>query len=113
MPVPPRSWSLSDELYTLEAAVEAARILTEAVACDQFGTEADLRLAPVAAAAVLTLVTIRTRDIGRMLRGELSAQALCATHNAAVGKVDRHDIVFGRKAATRAASRRKSSNDPG
>lgn len=85
----------------------AARILVEAAADDQLGTETDHQLAPEAAAAVLALVATRTRDIGRMLRGELAAEALCAPHNIVQGPdIDGHDVVFG--VTTKPLERRKT-----
>lgn len=89
-----RSWSLQHELYVIESAVDGARILVELVAYDQAATEHDHRAAPVAAAAVLTLVELRVRELGRVLRGEVKPGSLRAAHNACDGEPAAADVVF-------------------
>ena len=74
-------WSLSYELATLEAAVEGARMLVDLVANDQAQDEHDAMHAPGAASAVMTLVNLRIRDIGRLLRGEMDPDMLRGAHN--------------------------------
>lgn len=76
-----RTWLLSFELATLEDALLAAAWLSEQV--DEQGSESERgRKLAFGAAAVTTLVALRLRDLGRVLRGELDPLALHADHNA-------------------------------
>lgn len=79
--MPRKHWSLAYELATLESAVEGARMLVDLVGHDQAQDDHDAMVAPWAASAVLTLVNLRLRDLGRVTRGELDADQLRAAHN--------------------------------
>jgi regulator of protease activity HflC (stomatin/prohibitin superfamily) len=59
---------LRRELHKIRGAVEAARILSEAVATDQLGPDRDHRCAPRAIASVLTLVDERLQRLRRAAR---------------------------------------------
>jgi hypothetical protein len=59
---------LRRELHKLHGAVEAARILSEAVATDQLGPERDHRRAPRAITSLLALVGERLQALRRMAR---------------------------------------------
>jgi hypothetical protein len=60
-----RRLRLRRELHLISGAVEAARILGEAVATDQLGPERDHRRAPRAITSLLTLVEARLRVLRR------------------------------------------------
>jgi hypothetical protein len=60
-----RRLRLRRELETIRGAVEAARILGEAVATSQLGPERDHRRAPRALNCLLALVDDRLRDVRR------------------------------------------------
>ncbi len=59
---------LRRELETIRGAVEAARILGEAVATSQLGPERDHQRAPRALTCLLTLVDDRLREVRRAAR---------------------------------------------
>ena len=80
MPAKPRV-RLGWELATLEAALEGARILTDATRHGGLQTEHDDRAALPAASAITSLVTLRMRDLCRVLRGEKDADDFSAPHN--------------------------------
>ncbi len=63
-----RRLRLRRELQTIRGAVEAARILGEAVATDQLGPERDHRRAPRALTCLLSLVDDRLREVRRAVR---------------------------------------------
>ena len=63
-----RRLSLRRELRTIHGAVEAARILSEAVATNQLGPERDHRRAPRAITSLLVLVGERLQALRRMAR---------------------------------------------
>lgn len=69
------------ELATLEAALEGARILTDATRHGGLHTEHDDRVALPAASAITSLVTLRMRDLCRVLRGEKDVSDVLAPHN--------------------------------
>lgn len=69
------------ELATLEAALEGARILTDASQHGGLETEHDDRVALPAASAITSLVALRMRDLCRVLRGEKDAADVLAPHN--------------------------------
>lgn len=69
------------ELATLEAALEGARILTDATRHGGLQTEHDDRVALPAASAITSLVTLRMRDLCRVLRGEKDVSDILAPHN--------------------------------
>jgi hypothetical protein len=64
-----RRLRLRRELELIRGAVEAARILGEAVATSQLGPERDHRRAPRALTSLLALVETRLRDVHRAVRG--------------------------------------------
>ena len=59
---------LRRELHEIHGAVEAARILCEAVATDQLGPARDHRRAPRAITSLLVLVGDRLQALRRMAR---------------------------------------------
>ncbi len=63
-----RRLRLRRELETIRGAVEAARILGEAVATSQLGPERDHRRAPRALTCLLSLVEDRLREVRRAAR---------------------------------------------
>ncbi len=63
-----RRLRLRRELETIRGAVEAARILGEAVATSQLGPERDHRRAPRALTCLLSLVDDRLREVRRAAR---------------------------------------------
>jgi hypothetical protein len=77
-----KSWSLGQELGGLTHAVAAARMLVEGIAHRGAGNDYDAWLAPWAASAVLTLVSIRLTDLGQVLRGELNPERCWSPANA-------------------------------
>ena len=102
--MPPRAWSLADELSALAHAVEAARRVANTA---NQPSDADN---PVATTAMLegtlALVATRLRDLGRVVRGELDPRLLRAPHNAvepdSPGGVD--DVIFRAWGAKRRAA---------
>ena len=87
-------WSLHAEMQTIEQATRATALLLDVVENNP-GNEALTREIARTSEAVLVLVTLRLRDIGRVLRGEVDADKLRAPHNAAVDdERDEHDVVF-------------------
>lgn len=93
--MPPRAWSLADELSTLAHAVEATRRVADTATLPS-DTAHDPVATAVALAGTLALVTTRLRDLGRVVRGEIDPRLLWAPHNAvepdALGSVD--DVIF-------------------
>jgi len=73
--------SLSWELEEIAYAITAARILCEATWHGQHGTDDDRRVAPRAAAAVLSLVAQRLDLLGRVIGKEVNAKLMLAHHN--------------------------------
>ncbi|MBF5043170.1 hypothetical protein FGE12_12295 [Aggregicoccus sp. 17bor-14] len=67
---------LQHELAEVEGAVRAAQLLVEAIATRQLGTQAARAQAPWATAALLSLVLLRLRLLGQVLRGETPAGLL-------------------------------------
>ena len=102
--MPPRAWSLADELSALAHAVEAVRRVANTA---NQPSDADN---PVATTAMLegtlALVATRLRDLGRVVRGELDPRLLRAPHNAvepdSPGGVD--DVIFRAWGAKRRAA---------
>ena len=93
-----RAWSLHSELYTIEHATRAAALLLDTIE-NNSDDDAYARDVARSTEAVLTLVALRLRDLGRVLRGEIEAEALCAPHNAVLDdehdEHDEHDVLFG------------------
>ncbi len=90
-----RTWSLADELSTLAHAVDAARRVasdasTSACAKEELATTAE------GLAGALALVSVRLRDLGRIVRGELDPRHAWAPHNAVVPDAasDAGDVLF-------------------
>lgn len=81
---------LCRELDVIRGAVEAARILGEAVATSQLGPERDHHRAPRAIIAVLSLVEVRLRKVRREVRvgrGARPHEAQRAAPTAAAGRL--------------------------
>lgn len=83
---------LHRELEVIGGAVEAARILGEALATDQLGPDRDHRRAPRAITSLLTLVERRLRDVCR--RGLRPAES----RSAAPGEAAAAEPPVGRPA---------------
>lgn len=82
------------ELATLEAALEGVRILTDATRHGGLQTAHDDRVALPAASAITSLVTLRMRDLCRVLRGEKDAADVLAPHNQTDAKDPGDDDVI-------------------
>ena len=80
----------------LHGAVEAARILGEAIATSQLGPEADHRRAPRALTSLLSLVGARLRTLHRAARRRRPARPLPAPVAAAAPalSVDEQVLAF-------------------
>lgn len=76
-----RRVALSYELSEISDAIEAARLLGDAVCTHQLGTEHDRRTAPRALTAVLNLVGARLKDVARIVRGDLDPAAIYSHFN--------------------------------
>ncbi len=87
-----RAVSVSNELATLQRAVEGASLLVEVAR--HGGVEGEDSAPQVA--AILSLVSCRLRDLGRAARGTLDAGAFWAPHNAVVGSgtKDQEDVIL-------------------
>lgn len=101
---PTYAWSLCQELGALELAVQGSAGLLAQV----YELPADERTAKALAfqaEAMLTLVHLRLRDLGRVLRGELDPAMLTAPHNIEPLDGSRtnpgEDVVFASKADAR------------
>ncbi len=87
-----RAVSVSNELATLQRAVEGANLLVEVA---RHGGVEDEDSAPQVV-AILALISCRLRDLGRATRGTLAAEAFWAPHNAVVesGAKDQEDLIL-------------------
>jgi hypothetical protein len=96
-----RAWSLHSELYTIEHATRAAALLLDTIE-NNSGEDAYARDVARSTEAVLTLVALRLRDLGRVLRGESPAESIRAPHNAVlVDEQAEHDVVIGPRSPKR------------
>jgi hypothetical protein len=75
--------SLAAELYELEHATEAARLLMEIVGEVDSGQGQVARRTAGASAAVLTFIGCRLRDVRRAVRGQIDPAAIIGGHNLA------------------------------
>lgn len=105
---PTRAWSLAQELGAIELAAEGCA----AVVAQIYELPADERTAKVLASqaeAMLTLIHLRLRDLGRVLRGELDPVMLAGQHNVVpVGETltnPGEDVVFAPRASPSAIHR--------
>ena len=80
-----RRLRLRRELELIRGAVEAARILGEAVATSQLGPERDHRRAPRALTSLLSLVEARLRELRRAVRGGGEPRTLRDPRRSAAG----------------------------
>lgn len=64
-----RRIALGWELMSIQAAIDGARILVDGIANSQFSSEHDDKAAPQAASAMLSLVSLRLRDLWRAVQG--------------------------------------------
>lgn len=98
--LPLRAWSLCHELGTLELATQGAAAAIAQVYESQ-GDERAAREAAAQAEAMLTLIHMRLRDLGRVMRGELAPEVLTGPHNVVPLKDARpnrgEDVVFASK----------------
>jgi hypothetical protein len=87
--------SLGWELMSIQAAVDGARILVDGIATHQFGSEHDEKAAPHAAAATLSLVSLRLRELWRAVQGATNpADTVWASHNATEHRASGHDDIY-------------------
>lgn len=92
---PRRMICLGWELMTIQAAVDGARILVEGIANHQLGNEHDEKAAPHAAVAMLSIVSLRLRDVWRAVQGATNpGDNLWAPHNAATSASGEHDDIY-------------------
>ena len=90
--------SLNDELAELYEALDAAHILSRALQNYGMSTQEDLRRAPGAISAVLSLVQCRLRNLEQVVRGTLDAGFFWARHNDGTdrpGPDDDPDVFLG------------------
>jgi hypothetical protein len=94
---PRHTWSLGHELATIELAARAISEVLSQVA-DTHGDERRARELAAQAAALATLLHLRLRDLGRLLRGELAPWILAGPHNVVLLDTSRtnpgEDVVF-------------------
>lgn len=81
--------SVSDELHTLERAVQAARDLARHA---EETPDEEVRFTQPNIGAVLDLVAARLHDFGRAVRGEIDPQLFMAPHNRVDEVLDEDDI---------------------
>lgn len=89
-----RRWALSYELSEIADAIDAARMLGEAVSTNQLGSDYDQRHAPRALTAVLSLAWARVRDLNRVVRGDLDPGHLHAYFNSVDTASMPNEVVF-------------------
>jgi hypothetical protein len=100
-----RGWSLHAELNVVEQAIRAAGSLLATVE-NQPGDETYARDVARNTEAVLSLVTLRLRELGRMLRGEVPTDSLRTPHNAVdEDEHDDHDVIFTPRASSTTKNR--------
>jgi len=101
---PRPTWSLGHELATIELAARACSGVLSQVA-ETHGEERRARDLAAQAEAMATLLHLRLRDLGRVLRGELDPWLLAAPHNVIAPGAERanlgEDVVFAAKATAR------------
>lgn len=92
------TWSLGYELTTIELAARAIGPVLSQVA-ETHGDERRARDLAAQAEAMVTLLHLRLRDLGRVLRGELDPWLLASPHNVVGSGAERpnagEDVVFG------------------
>ena len=81
---------LSWELAEIADALDAARIISDAIATNQLGLEQDRVRAPRALTAMLSITWARLRDVNRAVRGDLDPGTISAPHNDGngIGRLD-------------------------
>lgn len=91
-----KTLSLGWELMSIQAAVDGARILIDGIANHQLGSEHDEKAAPHAAAAMLSLVSLRLREVWRAVQGTTNpADTVWAPHNASANRTDnKHEDIY-------------------
>lgn len=82
--------SLSNEIITLQRAIEGAATLAELGR--QGGLEDEDTEALIS--AILALVSCRMRDLGRAARGTLNVELFWAPHNAAIEVPGEQDVLM-------------------
>lgn len=83
------------ELMTIQHAIDGARILVEGIANHQLGSDHDEKAAPHAAAAMLSLVSLRMRDLWRAVQGTTNpADSIWGPHNSTEPRSNEHDDVY-------------------
>jgi hypothetical protein len=93
--MPRKTLSLGWELMSLQAAIDGARILVDGIANHQLGSEHDERAAPHAASAMLSLVSLRLRDVWRSVQGATDpGDSVWAPHNATTSTSGQHGDVY-------------------
>jgi hypothetical protein len=95
--------SVSAELTTIQRAVEGAALLVEIGRQGGIENEDSGALA----SAILSLASVRLRDLGRAARGTLDAEVVWAPHNAAIDDADGEDAVLYPVSREEAVKRRR------
>ena len=86
--------SISWELWTLQGAAEAARVVVEAVANDAYLDEGEERRALRAAVSTLELVDLRLRDLTRLIAGTVDPSAFASRYNTQPDGMNDSDVRF-------------------
>lgn len=85
---------LSWELGELADALEAARMLSEAIVTEQLGPDHDRRHAPRALTAMLSITWARLRDLTRAVRGDMDPGQILTAYNDAGSSSLPEEIVL-------------------
>lgn len=83
--------SVTAELSELRRALHAALLLSEGLDQGQLATDGDVRRAPGAISAVLVLVIVRLRDLGRVVTGSTDPGEFWTDQNAAAAEPQASD----------------------
>ena len=105
----PKKVSLSFEVYELEAAVEAARLLVDTIRDDAMLQDVDARRTVDAIAGTLSLVSTRIRDLGRAMRGSVAVEKFWTRYNECIDDTEQ-DVVL-RELSAPAPARAKKSDE--
>ena len=91
---PAQGVSLSAEIVETIGVVEGARMLVDLVRANA-PTAHDTAVAPHAASAILALLALRLRALGRVVRGEADITTILAPHNEVDVAATTDDVVLG------------------
>lgn len=88
-----RRVAMSYELLEIADAIEAARMLGDAISTTQLGSEHDQRNAPRALTAVLNIVGARLKDVTRVLRGDVDPATIHTHYNGVEASIPGETIL--------------------